>query len=501
VRALPAGAPPEPPAPKGRWGWIVAGAGVVLLGCVVLVVCLALRDPKPSPDLEEVDPAALLVAPPGAPQDPRTEQAIRRGVTYLRQRVLGSEELYYFGETSDPHVGALALAGLTLLECGVPPNDAAVARAADAVRSRARGLRFTYSVALSILFLDGLIHHKGYVADPRDRALIKSMALQLIAAQQTAGGWDYQCEGLRPQEEESLFGLLRDRQFHPGDFRVSGAAAGTYHDNSIAQFATLALWAARKHGIPVEASLRVEETRYRNSQQDDGSWRYRRAVAKARDATTCCGLIGLAVGRGIRAEAQDSAGGKAKGRTVKEDVTRDPAIARGLDFLSRVIGRRGALSDQEKARREKHTRDMDELNRRLLRARERGEDVQPLVDRIHELDNDDLATGILFEADAWGDLYFLWSLERVAMVYDLQKLNGKDWYAWGKEVIQASQQPDGSWQERFPGVPDTCFALLFLRRANVARDLTDKFRRMAAGLGAAGPGPESLPPPPGRPRD
>jgi hypothetical protein len=56
---------------------------------------------------------------------------------------------------------------------------------------------------------------------------------------------------------------------------------------------------------------------------------------------------------------------------------------------------------------------------------------------------------------------------------------GKDWYAWGAEILVASQNADGSWQGEFESTEDghaygadTCFALLFLRRSNLAGDLT-----------------------------
>jgi len=80
--------------------------------------------------------------------------------------------------------------------------------------------------------------------------------------------------------------------------------------------------------------------------------------------------------------------------------------------------------------------------------------------------------GTILGFEAWGDLYYLWSLERVAVTYNLRTIGGKDWYAWGAPIILANQQADGSWSDRFPGVPDTCFALLFLNRANVVQDLT-----------------------------
>jgi hypothetical protein len=95
-----------------------------------------------------------------------------------------------------------------------------------------------------------------------------------------------------------------------------------------------------------------------------------------------------------------------------------------------------------------------------------------------------MSKGMIFGADAWGDLYFLWSLERVAMIYGLKEVGGRDWYTWGRKFVLPKQDKDGSWKERFPGVPDTCFALLFLKRVNIVKDLTDKLQRLLAGLSA-----------------
>jgi hypothetical protein len=76
------------------------------------------------------------------------------------------------------------------------------------------------------------------------------------------------------------------------------------------------------------------------------------------------------------------------------------------------------------------------------------------------------------------DHYFLWSLERVGVLYGLRTIDGKDWYAWGAELLQAHQTKDGSWHGgRYHGSSptlDTCFALLFLKRANLTHDLTKK---------------------------
>ncbi len=77
--------------------------------------------------------------------------------------------------------------------------------------------------------------------------------------------------------------------------------------------------------------------------------------------------------------------------------------------------------------------------------------------------------GTIFGADSWGDIYLLWSIERVGVIYDVKQIppgkGGKDWYHWGSDIIVANQKSTGLWEDRFPGVPDTCFALLFLKRA------------------------------------
>lgn len=78
------------------------------------------------------------------------------------------------------------------------------------------------------------------------------------------------------------------------------------------------------------------------------------------------------------------------------------------------------------------------------------------------------------------NLYFLWTVERVAVLYDLKTIGGKDWYGWGAQILVANQQPDGHWDSaQYHGHSahlDTCFALLFLKRSNLVQDLTDNLR-------------------------
>ena len=77
------------------------------------------------------------------------------------------------------------------------------------------------------------------------------------------------------------------------------------------------------------------------------------------------------------------------------------------------------------------------------------------------------------------DIYCLWSLERLCMVCDLRTVAGHDWYAWGAALLVAYQNDDGSWSGSFQGPVDTSLALLFLKRVNVAKDLTAQLKLTA----------------------
>jgi hypothetical protein len=57
--------------------------------------------------------------------------------------------------------------------------------------------------------------------------------------------------------------------------------------------------------------------------------------------------------------------------------------------------------------------------------------------------------------------YYLYALERAGMLYGTEKFGGHAWYALGARYLLGAQERDGSWG----GTVDTCFAILFLRRA------------------------------------
>jgi hypothetical protein len=427
----------------------------------------------------------------------KVDKAIDAGVAYLKGGMWPTDKNHV--------LGYVALPALTLLECGVPANNPGVQNAAAFVRGWCLKIDTTYEIALSILFLDKL-------GEAKDRDLIQKLALRLIAGQGPTGGWTYKCPSydkdadryykqllstLKKLDMPVLFDPLaqaspgevdRDKETRRqgdkerGRTGESGNAISTPYspgsrnwawcikmdsggddaasrgnakakvvviprnlqalpvlhlpaslslvdpkdkinepiwgttDNSNTQFAILALWAARRHQVPTARTLNLIAMRFYTSQNGDGSWgyHYRFGGGEAeRPPMTCVGLLGLAVYHGL-----------ARDMDVKAMKGQDSRIVKGLLALTKNVG---------------------------------------------------MPTGRT-EGLPMANLYFLWSVERVGVLYDLPTIGNKEWYRWGAEILVANQTRNGNWENGgYHGANptiDTCLALLFLKRANLAQDLT-----------------------------
>jgi hypothetical protein len=440
----------------------------------------------------------------------RVNQAIDRGLAFLRKHAAGLR----------PPQRYEGLLGLTLLECGVPATDPAVVRIAQSLRVQAEMMNQTYELSTAIFFFDRL-------GKRQDDGLIRTLADRLVAGQQGEGTWSYGCP-LADHTSTVPFGQPPRR---PGGMGKPVRVASGIGDHSNTQFATLALWIARRHGVSLEVreALRRVEQYFRAVQAEDGCWGYRSTAIRPgqpfplpsspverarrelevpggqpyrpigagrwavdlrrswsgldegnngwlpsksplglpaiplrnqdperqlpfpdplpkkplknvspppvwRTSNTCAGLLALAVGHGIDY-------GRDPG--LRTRPLNDPAVAAAVKFLGKAISS--------------------------------GVPVQPRPG------------GLLLEGR--GDAYTLWSVERVGTLYGLQRIGQREWYPWAAEWLVGVQHPDGSWQRGFGPVVDTCFALLVLRRSNLAPDLTYALRGTPKGPSTAPPRP------------
>jgi hypothetical protein len=391
-------------------------------------------------------------------------QAIDAGVTALRSLQKPDGSWRYSAGLAPATIGSTALAGLTLLECGAAKDDRAVLGAAEFVRVQSVNLRFTYSISLAIIFLDRL-------GDPADVPLIESLAARLVAGQHPGGNWSYDCPEPVVAEQRRLSELTARRA--PNDERPAparpadgarsfqqrvllvnreaapGAAGSMFSrpDNSNTQFAVIALWVSRRYGYPVDHALKAAERHFRTTRNPDGAWGYGDELVRLAPSTatmTCAGLLGVAVGYGV---ANDKA--KETGKSVR-DLSSDPVLQSGLNFLALSIG-----TPLEKAPVDRSGGGRGRRGRGGRQGLARG--VGPAGGQT--------AMGKSY--------YFLWSVERVAVALNLETIGRKDWYNWGADVLLLSQGEDGTWSGEYKeGGVDTCFALLFLKRSNLASDLS-----------------------------
>jgi hypothetical protein len=425
--------------------WIVIPCAIVLLFAASLQA-----DPKPLSKEEQA----------------KVDKAVAKGVTFLKgtQRDKGNWILF------NKRLGQTVLAAYALLEAGVPVNDPAIQKAAEFIRKYLPQNDKTYETALSLLFLDRL-------GDPQDKPLIRSLTLQIIAGQCLTGGWGYTCSRLNKSQEDILCKSLEEliKRQRSGEVSTSkllkdlglprqlGALAvfrdprtlpwrdlprraayqnpkradrspkyenpdicNTAADNSNTQFALLGLWTAKRHELPVEPTLHLVVERFERSQYADGWWPYGFGVEPARTrrpSMICVGLMGLAVGRGLKMARP----GAARPGAV------DLPVLKGLAALSQDL---------------------------------------------------DFATAGLERSVAPRGSYYLWSLERVAMLYDLPTIGDKDWYHWGVGILLASQELGGEWREvmvsgkeevlSWGPVINTSLALLFLKHSHPMKELTPK---------------------------
>jgi hypothetical protein len=359
---------------------------------------------------------------------------------WLKQQQARGDGKYIFAvEPTNQDLGRLSLVLLTLVKCGIEHNDPAVKKGVqDALDWHVRqktvgGGIYTYSVSLFLLMLDA--YYNPPSGEPGDKRY--------------AAPTHKKCKYPKEIEERirELVAWLVEKQAeniwrYPGSLGV-----GPDQDLSNTQYALLALQAAGRCNIDAPAATYKKALEYLfSTQEPDGPEEPRWIENPAYEE-----------GAGDR-YGKFMPAGKAKARGWRYIATPDTAYTgsmttAGVASLAIARERLGALGELDQDTKSK----IDHA----------------LVDGMAWL-----AHNFTVEKNpgqgGW-HYYYLYGLERVGAFTGLRYVGKHDWYREGAELLLKQQEPSGAWPWPSQGegaklteqLIESCFALLFLRRATV----------------------------------
>ena len=405
----------------------------------------------------KVEAAKKVLAEDEAAFQTKVNAAIDRGVAWLRDHQKSSGNFPAFGDTLAPgsynpmDLGVNGLVLLTLAKCGVPSDDKMIERLktwAFGGYANMKGLKkvTVYSAATLLLGLDA-----AYNQAPKDDTTVtRDRYGSTVAHKHAPCKWPAPVQALI----EELVKVLRADQLPKlGGWRYPGNTQGSPPgdaDLSNTQYAMLALNAAARCGvsIPAEVWLRAAEW-VLAAQEKDGApgelW--------VENAAWEPGLDDVA-------RFQSAGKRKARGWTympASKDGSTGSMTTAGIACL--------AIAKERLMEAGKLT---PELTRRLDAAMLDG--LVWLSEAFTITDNPVMPSG----GAPW-HYYYLYGLERVMSLTGVAFFGKNAAYRLGAEHLLGAQEKDGRWREASAAgrtsdesesmVTQTCFALLFLRRA------------------------------------
>ncbi|MBI4711869.1 MAG: terpene cyclase/mutase family protein [Planctomycetes bacterium] len=341
---------------------------------------------------------------------------------------------YLLGKNISASSRELELVALTLLHCDVKPTDPKLKALLEKVV--AKPLIQTYHVGLKAMVLESCdrIKYQPEIAD---------CAQALVNWQSVDGRWSYVAQYRKDKDVKPLKikGTPRmievvtdkfqadantpaapaggDRQMENGyEVKRNNPKRPSGGDNSNTQFALLGLRAAARAGVTIPKETWQDAQQWLlDTQSDNGGWSYQGGSASY-GSMTCAGVCGLAITKCY----------------LGEDFQNDPDIIKGLDWLA-----------------------------------------------------NNLEFSFNPSYGATWHYYWIYGVERVGAVLGLDNIGGIDWYKGGADYLLTAQNPkDGqpagspvypvgalmrsSWNDPLDTagggvVVNTCFALLFLKKA------------------------------------
>jgi ferric-dicitrate binding protein FerR (iron transport regulator) len=357
----------------------------------------------------------------------KVNAAIRSGVAFLGEEAAQANLVANMPDASSGYPVELVLWALE--RGGLPESDPSFQKLFQFMVST--DLRFTYKVSLEAMVLEELDR-------VRYQSRIAHCAQFLVDNQARNGQWSYgesvplpelTPTGAKGRKETATPGAgkpdagrasdARERKDKPKVVqkiivvkRRDGAPQG---DNSNSQYAALGLRACFDSGIVLPADvLKRAQAWWREAQaatkkSDAAGWTYGEAPAP-QGRTTYGSMTAGAAGSLVMYHYM-----------LNEPWMRDEGVLKGLEW----IGRNFTIAEN------------------------------PYPDEQGKKD------------ERW-HYYYLYALERLGVMYGADSFAGHDWYLEGANHLLKAQKPDGSWSpqpEASSRTVDTCFAILFLRRA------------------------------------
>jgi hypothetical protein len=336
-------------------------------------------------------------------------------------------------------LGPTALCTLALLKAGVPADHPRIERAFEWMRPRP--LDRTYSVALLLMALDAKYEptQDAFRTEKVDRygsQVVETPCAERISKEDLA----WMKEALKFLLDHQGAGSLlvgerarpsTDAKGEPGAWRYPGRG----FDLSNTQYAVLGLLAASRCGVKVPVDAWMDTLRFcLDWQEKDGAPVSLRANEVRGD---------------YRIEWTESA--RARGFTYAtrgEEATGSMTTA-GLACLM--------ICQSELWRSRRFTGEVREKTRLAIR------DGLAWMQKHYDVTSNPAAGG---RPGHW-HYYYLYGLERMGILGRVRFLGTHDWYLDGARYLLAMQAKDGSWLSHQADVlTDTCFALLFLKRAS-----------------------------------
>ena len=375
-------------------------------------------------------------------------------------------------------MGYTALATLTLLKCGTPPDDPGIGRAFAHLYQLP--LRRVYSVSMLALAIEARFappaevkqkeHKRGYASTARRYFGKKARKADLAKLQ------------------ECVNYLLNNRAEAKTGWRYPSPKGSEDHDNSCTQYAMLALKAASRLGIKVKPEVFEGVVDFFVAQQDpqgpqvspfpipaaDGPI-YDMVPLKKRDKL---------LEKHKEQERKEAATRERKGGGGGETAESRLFAARGWSYLKRELSDRPAsrvgAAPQRSETTLKSTGSMtssgvialciakSELERYPRSWRPRQEATETAIRdgcawlAEHFQPESNPGSG------GW-KYYYLYSVMRAGTLAGTYRFGSHDWWEEGAAHLLEVQEDQGTWPDAkgLSRLSRTCFALLFLRRATV----------------------------------